>query len=226
MQVIVSPSEPEELINILGENALVDNFAESIGADYVLFTNRGTLLIQRKTIPDLIASVRDGRLAKECAAMRQASEYRVVILEGKPTYTTEGFLRIGRIKSRWTKAGIRNLMRSIRYVEGVDIEWSDSIGDTADCLKELQKYFDQENHLSLRTRPKFESSWFTPTFEERFTFWLQGCGSGISIKRARAIAKVFRSPMEVFTASIDELSQIPGIGKVLATNLCNFLRGG
>ena len=180
---------------------------------------------ERKLFPeDLLASVRDGRLARECAAMRQASPYRVVIVERQGSYTIDNHLRIKGRPSDWTKAGVRNLLGSIRYVEGCDIEFSDDILDTIEVLKEIQRYFDEEKHLSLRIRSKFESNWVIPIYEERLTHFYQGL-PGISIILARKLAEKFPNPMSLFSASVEDIDTITLFGRKRAERIMNFLHG-
>lgn len=223
MNVIVSANERKKVKDALGEMAIVAN----IPYDFQLLTNRGLIPIERKKFPsDFIASVEDGRLARECAHMREDAEYRILIKEGKGKYTRDGFLKRGSKVTRWTKQGIRNLMRSIRYVEAVDIEFSDNIEGTVEILKELQEYFDSDTHLSIRSRKKFEScTQFIPTYEERFNFWLQGLPR-VNIMRARALASVFATPMALFGASVEDLSKVKSISGKPAKGIYSFLHEG
>jgi len=225
--ILVSPNERAEMKSALGEYG----FEIPIPFDFLLYTSRGPIPRERKVFPgDFLASIGDGRFAKECAAMREISQYPGIILEGSPNYNSEGILRVNGRFSRWNKKGIRNMIRSLKYVESCDVEWSDSIEDTVEILKENQEYFDNPRHLSLRRRQKFESDWYSPVYEERFIFWLQGCGKGISVTRARLISQKFKTPMEVGQAFADEtlrdkLMELPGIGKVIADNFCKFWSG-
>ena len=156
--VLVSSNERQEIKDTLGDNGL----ETVIPYDFQVYTIRGLLAIERKLFPsDFLASLKDGRMAKECAAMREAA-FRVLICEDEPnwTYTTDGHLKQGRQPvSRWTKTAIRNMMRSIRYAEGVDIEVTDSVKDTIATILELRDYFNAKSHLSLRSRPNLETSY-------------------------------------------------------------------
>lgn len=200
-------------------------FESNIPYDFQLFTERGIVPIERKVHPsDLLASVSDGRLARECAAMRQASKFPIVLLEGNPQYTHDNKLRLPGRESRWGKAGIRNLIRSIEFVEGCYIERSDNIQDTVEVLKELQKYFDQKDHLSLRVRQGMEAAWLTPTYEERLTYFYQGL-PGISVKLSRMLCERFNSPINLFSATSEQIQEIPGFGKGRANSITKFLQG-
>ena len=222
MIVLVSPNESEVRKELDKRGIGIEH---NMPYDFQLITARGKVPVERKRFPeDFVASVQDGRMARECAAMRQDSEYRFLIVEGRDIYTRGGLLLIGDRPSRWTRTGIRNMCRSIRFVEGVDIEFTENIPDTVDCLVELQHYFDVESHVSLRRRSTFESDWLVPTAEERMVFWLQGLPS-ISVVRARKLAELFPNPMAVFSASVEQLKEVDGIGDKLATGIYRFLRG-
>jgi len=220
--ILTSPNERTEVKQALGDLYL----SSDLPFDFLLLTARGSVAVERKQFPDdFIASVKDGRFSRECAAMREETEYRIIISEGHGSYTVNEKLRIGGRESEWTRQGVRNVRRSLRYVEGCDIEDTESIKDTARCLIELQNYFDTISHISMRSRPGFETAWAVPTYEERYIYWLQGCGPGIKARRARMIAKVYKTPFELMNATPQDLLQIDGIGKNMANSIYNFLRG-
>ena len=222
MVILVSPNEKEVRVELDRRGIGIEH---NLPYDFQLITSRGKVLAERKRFPeDFVASVQDGRMAKECAAMRQDSSFRFLIVEGKGNYDKDNRLFLGGRSSRWTKSGIRNLYRSIRFVEGIDIEFTDSIVDTVDCLVELQHYFDTENHVSLRNRQTFESNWLIPVYEEQLTYFYQGL-PGIKIVRARKLSKEFPNPMNLFSATVERLKQVDGIGDKLASGIYGFLRG-
>ncbi len=89
-------------------------------------------------------------------------------------------------------------------------------------------YFDKRGeekhgHSSIRARPSTPSNWISATYEERYVWWLQGVGEGVSTRRARMIAEVFKTPMSVFNTSVKALEEVPGIGKKTATSIYQFL---
>ena len=217
--IIVSPNERLEVKEALGEMGL----ESPIPFDFLMFTSRGKVARERKVFPDdFLASVSDGRFSKECAAMREVSQFPGVILEGDPIYTKEGFLLVGRRPSRWTKKAVRNLIRSLEYAEGCLVEWSSDILGTIELLKETYDYFNKDRHTSLRTRPGLQSNWLTPTGGERLVFFYQGL-PGISVVRATKLADVFPSPDKLFQATEADITTIPGLGKKLAGGIVRFL---
>lgn len=217
--IIVSPNERQEIKTLIGDEGI----ESTIPYDFRLYTRKGAIAVERKHFPsDMLASVEDGRLAKECAAMRHA-KYRVLISEGVAKYNQQGYLLNGHRITRWTRAGIRNLFRSIRYCEDVDIEFTRSIPETVQVLHELQSYFDTDSHHSIRVRPTFSPEMLYKTDTERYIYWLQGL-PGIGYERACEMRKWFRCPLHVFEASQSDLMRVPGIGKVIAKGIYSFLR--
>lgn len=222
MFVLTSPNERDNMKLALGGLYVPDN----LPFDFKLITNRGIVAVERKKFPfDLFASLRDGRLARECAAMREAADFRFIILEGKMHINREtGYIRLSKHKdTRFTRRGFRNLLRSIRYVEGCDIEWSSNTAGTVDILTEIQSYFDEENHFAIRVLPKLETDFYSPTYEEQLVGWLQRCGTDVGIIRARELAKVFHTPTDLFCADVNDISSIKGIGKKTAAKIYDFL---
>ena len=219
--IFVSSNEWRRVEKYLGESGI----KLELPFDFQLYTERGIVTAERKKFPgDFIASVSDGRLARECAAMREIGDYRIVISEGRPKYKN-GKLMSGRKVLDWNKQAIRNLYRSIRYVEACDVEFSDNIQDTVTILLELQQYFDKKRHFSIRNRLGLSSAWPYSTYHEKFIYWIQGCGAGIKASRAERIAGAFHNPMELFNASVKDIMQVSGIGSKMAESIYNFLRG-
>ena len=127
MKLLVSPTE-RRLLRLLGERGLSSSLPERFGADILVFTPRGRLGIQRKEFPsDLFASLGDSRLTRELALM-QGLEFKWLIVEGTPTYTSDGYL-MDENYSRWTRTKVRNLLRSVEIQQGVHVEGSASTAE-------------------------------------------------------------------------------------------------
>jgi len=225
--MLISPNEHKKVKRELRNyfpDCSEDSVTEYCGADMLLTTNRGVVGIQRKKFPqDFLASIQDGRLSKEFAQLREFVDFPILLLEGKPRYKDTMLLN-GRRVSYYSKAGFRNLCRSIEFMEGCYIQWSDNLLDTIKVLKEIQSYFDSGKHLSLRNRPALEPSLLYLSYTDRYLYWLQGLPN-IKITRAIKLAKVFKAPIELLNAEISDLTEIPGIGNGIAKGIYSFLRG-
>ena len=198
---------------------------DGIGFDFLMYSNSGPIPRERKIFPsDFISSAQDSRFAKECAAMREVSQHPGIILEGRELYTVDGFLKLGSRRSGWNHQGVKNLIRSLKNVEGCDIEWTADFEETAQLLWETQQYFDKTDHTSLRTRASLQSDWLVPTQQERLYHFYQGLPA-ISVKRAKLIAEQYPSPSQLFQALMDGSLQVPGIGSKLIKKLKEFWIG-
>ena len=90
--ILVSPTD-RELLALLGDRAISHTLPEQHGADVlVVVAGRGKLALQRKTFPDdFLASLEDGRLARELAGLSR-TQCPVLIVEGRPQWTADGHL--------------------------------------------------------------------------------------------------------------------------------------
>lgn len=200
--------------------------------DIEIFTKLGVVAIERKIIPeDLISSVTDGRLYKEIVAMREVSKFNIILFHGSFRYNRDNTLWVPgnkdakRVGRSWTKKGIKNLCRTLEYVETLHIEWANDSEELVEVVAEVEKYFNQVNHLSLKVRPGLHTDWLIPTRQERIQYFYQGLPS-ISAIRAKALTGKFPSPMNLYSATVEDFKSIPGIGDKIATGIYNFLREG
>lgn len=191
--------------------------------DFMLFTKSGIIGLERKAIPDdLISSLFDGRLSREIQAMREQCDICILIKHGKYTFHRDGSLKCH--QGNWTREGLKNFERTIQYVEGLYIEEAEDDLALVDLIHNLQTYFDQTNHFSLKTRPGIQADWIVPSHEERLRYFYQGL-PGFSTVRAKNLAQKYPNPCDLFKASVDDLMTIHGIGKVLATKAYEFMHG-
>jgi ERCC4-type nuclease len=182
---------------------------------------------ERKAGDDLFSSVQDGRLASECAAMRQDTEYRFVIVEGDMLFGADGHLKDKHF-GHWTRTGVRNLIRTIRYVEGCDVEYAHDVEETVTILRELHDYLDDSSHGSHQSRPSLRSNWPVTQFDERVEYFYQGLpgtslSRGIGKDKARRLAAVYTSPIALFNAAVKDIAAIKGIGRNTAGAIHHFL---
>lgn len=221
--LLVSPTD-RDLLLLLGEKAMSNYLPERYGADIlIVIEGHGKLAIQRKTFPDdFLASLDDGRLARELPLLAQA-EFPVLIVEGQPMWTADGHLMHG-WSSRWTRAQLRNLLRSVWRVHGVSVERTDSLDDTAAAVLELEAWFRKDVHRSLLTRSKtpIKNDWGLSNRRDMARYFLQGFG-GIGASKAEAIFDYFDGIPLSWTVSPQEMMSVPGIGPKLAQSLFKAL---
>lgn len=221
--MLVSPTE-RDLLQLLGDRAMSHFLPERYGADILMVVEgRGKLAVQRKSFPDdLLASLDDGRLARELPLLAY-TEYPVLIVEGRPMWTADGHL-MQPWDSRWTRAQLRNLLRSVWRVHGVAVEYTDDINDTAAAVLELESWFRKDVHRSLLTRPKIlaNNGWGLSNKRDMARFLLQGF-PGVGSTLAEQIFDHFgRVPLR-WDCSFEELLSVYGIGEKRAKALWEAL---
>ena len=221
MTVIVTTNEPKKI-----KQLFEDRVELPMGFDFKLYTESGTVGIERKAVPgDLLASIEDGRLKNEILAMRDDCDFQVILLHGTMRFDKNDRLMLSSTrKSRWTKTGIRNLCRTLEWVENCYIEEAKNNQELVEVIDDLQRYLNKGRHLSLKGRPGIQRDWIKPTKFERMIHFYDGV-PGVAPVRARELAKAFPSPMDIYQASVEDISKINGFGKPTAQKIHNFLRG-
>lgn len=221
--IVVSGNEWPRVKRYLGETGL----SCDLPFDFLLLTRVGAIACERKEMSDFFASLRDGRLYTEFAAMRGAAQIRILFLEGVFLYNSNDKLMISGRETPWTRKSVTNLKRSITHIEHIDIEETDDIADTCAHLISLQDYFDKSRHQSTHTRPNLVSNWLVPSDEERFYYFLQGIPTGersrIGPSKARIVKEHLSSPEGVFNASFEQWRRVPGFGDKSAEGVYKFL---
>lgn len=222
MTVVITSNEPKRIRDLFH-----DKLEMPMGFDMMLFTNAGTLGIERKKVPmDLLNSVTDGRLNREILAMREETQIQILLLHGRMNFYSNGMLKLwGRRPNRnWTKRGVANLLRTVQYIEGIYVEWADTNRELVQTVHDLQTYFDKKDHLSLKSRPRVETNWIVPTRGERVIHFYDGL-PGVAAIGAKKLYDKYPSPIQLYEATVEDLMQVSGIGKVMANSIHNFLRG-
>lgn len=212
--VLVSPAEPAE-IRALG---VVSAQPERWGVDVVWAAPCGLCGVQRKTWSDLLASVSDGRLARELGQMR-ASPLAVVVLlvEGRVSWSVDGVLLRPETVRAWTRRQVRGLLHSVR-AEGAWVDWTDDVTDTCSWLVDFRAWTAKAEHRSLRARPPVErNSWGTRGCRAWEEHLLQSF-PGVSVVRARAIIDHLGLPL-AWTVTEKDLASVPSIGAKTAKRL-------
>ena len=201
------------------------------GYDMALYTKSGLIPIERKGIPgDFLSSVTDGRLSKQIIAMREESSISILLLgPGRFNFDSTGHLKVRGKVLKWTNTSIRNLLRTIQFVEGIYIEptigYIRTYKEMAGIVVNIYDFFNNEKHLSMKGRPGIQTDWIVPSREERIRHFYQGLPN-ISTSRARALNEHFPTPIDLFLASEEDLTKLPRFGKTLVGRIYQFLHGG
>jgi len=206
--MLVSPAEPAPL-RALGFSSPIP---ETMGLDFAWPTVTGWVGVQRKTVDDLVGSVRDGRLARELGQIAAAGvRIAELVVEGTPDWLSNGvMLRYPTM----TRAGWWGLLRSVQ-LGGVLVTHTASQTETVLELAAFSHWATRDVHRSLISRPGPVGAWGTPSSREWLVHFMQGfpmIGPGL----AESIVDWFieregRLPIG-WTVSEEELLAVPGLG--------------
>lgn len=226
IRLLVSPSDTP-LAKALGEKAIVSTIPEEKGADVLAYTSQGLLGIQRKAVPsDFISSITDGRMARETALLKQHCKFKLLLCEGRFRYYPNGRLAIDRkTSSQFTRKQIRGMLFDIRYVMGVDVDYTEDIEDTADYIVWQVDLMNQKKHLGLYHRPAVQGSWYVPTAKD-IDLWLLQSFPGIGPAIADNIIRSFGGKVPLrWTCTLEELAQVDGLSRKRAEGMWEILEG-
>ena len=208
--LIVSPTEPAR-IRALG---ITDLLPEDYGADILFASPTGIVVVQRKTIPDLIASMRDNRLASQIPLLQQA-DHPILLVEGRPVFTDEGHLLSDR--TQFHRIGWYGVCLSLQFAHGIHLITTDSMDDTIAWLKYAPSWFDKPEHTGLlsRSKPTDNLGHMTP---RDFAIAVLQCFPGFGPTIATRVYDFFGRVPLIPSPGIDatKLAQVPGVGKTRA----------
>lgn len=217
--MLVAPTEPP----ILKELGTVSLVPEEYGCDFLLTSPVwGLVGVQRKEVKDLIASVKDGRLAKELGQM-QRLRTRLLIVEGQTRWTNDGVLLSQ--YGTWTQAQHHGTLWSVQ-LHGCWTSSTNSVSETSKLLSLFQGWTRKDRHSSLTTRPKtlVRDEWGGAGNREwGIHFWQSF--RGIGPETAASLYDSVGVPIE-WTIGLEDLLQVKGVGKVRAKELLRAFSTG
>ena len=185
----------------------LSSIPEQYGADFMWVSLVGTVGVQRKEIKDLVSSLRDGRLGKELGQM-QSLDLAVLIIEGRPQWSRDGFLLDVR---SFTMEQMNGVLFSVQ-AQGVWCLQTTDHQSTVQMLRSLEKWLSKDRHGQLRNRPKVAGEWGTANNREWGIHFLQGFPS-IGTDVAGRIYDHFGGVPIIWAVTEDELQDVKGVGK-------------
>lgn len=166
------------------------------------------LLVERKTISDLSASIKDGRLFQQAGKLVSLPMQSVIILEG-----TSNMIRSYGLSPE----AIQGALVSLSLIFKIPLLRSRNPEETARLIlyavRQVQLYGCKQNI----PRPFLYSRRLKDKYKRQIHV-LQGL-PGVGIARASLLLNKFGTLKAIFNAPVKELEQIPGIGKNTANQI-------
>lgn len=201
----------------------VSMFPERMGCDVAWRAHGGWWGCQRKELKDFIASIADGRLAKEIAQMK-ALPHPSIVIEGRIKWDNDGCLiaqGYGSGSRRITRSQWRGMIWSIER-QGIHVAYTTDMTDTAEWIKHFAQWSMKDKHYSAIRRPGPVSAWGSVSNEDYALHLLQGF-DGVGVDKAKAIVDHFGGVPLQWTCTEKELMQVEGVGKVIAKRMVKAL---
>ena len=171
------------------------------------FVASDRVIIEKKTTKDFIQSITDKRLFQQLKAMKDNFEKPVLIIEGE-----------GSLYGVLQPNIIRGTLAAIAVDMGIPIIWTKDLADTAGIVYWIARREQlQENRTNVLRNKK------TPDTMEEKQEYLVSSLPDVSIIRAKALLKHFKSPKNVFNAKEEELTDVKGIGKKISERVKRVL---
>jgi len=159
------------------------------------------LLLERKTLPDLVASIKDGRLFAQGLRLARAPLRAAIILEGRSQELADSHMR---------REAIQGALITLTLFLGIPLLRSMDPEETAGLILLAARQGRAYASGLLPRRGK------RPRGKARVqSHILQGL-PGVGPERAGRLLERFGTIEDVLTASADTLASVPGIGKVTA----------
>ena len=175
-----------------------------VRGDYVV---NDRITIERKTARDFVVSIVDGRLFAQIARLKRHAHCPLLLVEGNPYRAELGVER----------NAIKGAIVSIQAIWQVPLLFSRSSEDTVDTLIMIGRQ-DTQSHDAVLSRggrrPKRLSS--------RQLYLLQGLPH-VGPTLAKRLIDRFGSVVYALNASIDDLTDIEGIGAIKAAKIRELL---
>ncbi len=168
----------------------------------------GLFLIERKTLPDLLASIKDGRIFDQACRLAATQQRAIFILEG----TSAAIQR-----SQFRREAIQGVLIKISVFLGIPLLRSKDAEETAKLIFYTYNQSKKLSGMNLYSR-HFPHKRPTTKFKTQLHI-LQGI-PGIGPERAKALLEHFESVQAIFSASSEEISAVSGINKKTADAIC------
>jgi DNA excision repair protein ERCC-4 len=162
--------------------------------DYVV---ADSLLIERKTLPDLVQSIIDGRLFAQALRLVEAEYPAALILEG-------GMRELENTQMRWE--AIQGALVTVALFVGLPVLRSLSHEETARTL-----FYAARQQISAETSTLARRSRRPKRRAALQSYILQGL-PGVGPKRAKQLLTRFGNVESVITASAEALREVDGLG--------------
>lgn len=169
----------------------------------------GRLLVERKTLPDLAESIKDGRLFRQACRLVEAPLKSIIILEG-----TSGDLSASAMR----RESLQGALITLTVYFGIPLLRSRDLRETVRLMVYAAL---QGRAIAVGGLPRKGKR---PQGKLRTQLHILQGLPGVGPQRARHLLQAFGSVEAVFTASEEALRSVEGIGLTTVERICWAIR--
>jgi ERCC4-type nuclease len=184
--------------------------------DYLVKVGDYEVAVERKEASDYVSSIEDGRLFNQLYQLSTNYELSFLIVVGS---ITEALIHSNLNRRAFLSSLVGSCMkRSPAGKRGQIITLTvETMHDFAGCVYYIHKKL-EKGDFDRRPKPVGSKS-----DHYACLVTLYSCFPYVSEERAKRLAKRFPSLMAIVNASVEDLMQVEGIGKKIATEIYNFI---
>lgn len=165
------------------------------------------MVVERKTVDDLAASIVDGRMFEQVRKLKGAYDRPILLIEGEEPY-----------RARKRAVSPRSLMGLVATLAagGTSILWARDSSQSAEMIRllALQEQKERKRYPTVKMAP--------PKDEMRLVERVLATIPGIGVLTAYRILAKLKTLRRVFSASREDLMKVEGVGPSLAKNIVRF----
>lgn len=214
MDIIIDSREASkhpEFEKELRRRGLVVSIQPLEAGDFYLLAAPGKkpLLVERKTISDLLNSIRDNRIWDQTKLLKEAAEKDGV----QPMIVVEGWMGVVEKYRQWRIQSVLRVIDTIILEYRVPVLHTPNIKATIEWLAAKARSLgrtDEKKVLRMRTEKKPLS------LQERILYVAEGLAGPVI---ARKLLKHFKTLKAIANASITELMRVEGVGEKRASEI-------
>lgn len=217
----LAPTEKDirDLLATSTEPWQTSSLPEKHGCDILIPTKAGIVGFQRKALPDLVASIQDGRLNYELSQLIATATvaHSYLIVESNFHTTNDG----NYTESNLSVSSLHSIIAKF-HANGVGFLPTQSPRSTLACCLSVSRYI-ASGKSDVIPRPKQTTNEWGRTTSESYGVFLLQSFPGIGPKVAKAIYRHFNGVPLAWTVTPAELALVPGIGRRTAERLLSAL---
>ena len=188
--------------------------------DYIIQSDDFSICVEFKNAGDYINSIKNGRLNDELLSMSANYEYNILLVQGD---VTDALIDSDMRRKTWFNflAGCVVNIAPIGHQSRISVITVDDVQDAVEFLSTLYHKASTGNIFREPTAQKIK---IPPGKEQLYTtMWMFPSNAHIGKKRAELLLKNFGSVRNIANATPDQLTNIDGIGDVIANNIIRHL---